>query len=188
MSRAPAVRGRMMPALSTILTRAAVLGLVLGMAACSGPRPGEQPPDERFGHRYEGEGPDGRRTLTLAPPDSATPYFFYPAPFDTAVVRAAAFSPELPVEGQAVPVEVLVKGAFPDACSVLHGVQQERTGHLIDLTLEMRKPEGAICASVRRPYRFYVALDGMYGVGHYTLTLNGRAVPFEIRAPEGASR
>lgn len=168
----------------------AVLGCALFVVAgCLGSRDAQEvPPDERFGHRYETEGPDGRRTLSIIPPDSALTYFYYPATFDTVVVRPSPFAADVPAETQQVEVEILVKGAFPDACSELHGIQQERAGNIINATLEMRKPEGSICASVRRPYRFYVMLEGRYGLGAYTLKLNDEVVPFEIRAPRSQSR
>lgn len=183
MSRRPRPRSMTSPTLRTACWAVAALLAGATLAACAASRPADPEPDERFGHRYAADGPDGRRTITIAPPDSATDYFVYPVPFDTVVVRPAPFLADVPAEEQAVEVEVLVKGAFPDGCSDLHHLAQSRAGHLIDLTLEMRKPEGAICASVRRPYRFYTLLEGRYAVGHYTLKVNGRAVPFEIRAP-----
>ncbi len=176
---------------SPFLWRRAAAGLlVLGLlGGCLGPRAAkETPPDERFGHRYDAEAPDGRRTISITPPDSAVAYFFYPVPFDTVLVRPAPFAAAVPAQARQVGVEVLVKGAFPDACSELHAFRQERAENILLATLEMRKPQESICASVRRPYRFYVMLEGHYGVGHYTLKLNGRAVPFEIRAPSDGTR
>ena len=162
-----------------------LVGLVTG---CAGSRAAEAPPDERFGHRYEDEAPDGRRTITITPPDTAVAYFYYPATFDSIYVRPAPFDVSVSVEGQEVEVEVLVKGAFPDACMELHTVEQERTGHIINATLEMRRPQGAICASVRRPYRFYVMLEGRYGLGNYTLKLNDQAFPFQVLPPREQTR
>ena len=139
-------------------------------------------------HRYADEGPDGRPTLVIAPPDSAETYFTYPATYDTVHVRPAPFGALAPAATPETQVELLIKGAFPDACAELHDVAQERAGHLIDVRLEMRKPEGAVCAAVRRPYRFYLMLDGIYEPGHYTLTLNGKQHPFQIRAPGEGTR
>lgn len=165
------------------LSRALGVLLLVG-AGCAGSRAAEEtPPDQRFGHRYEEEAPDGRRTIAITPPDSAMAYFYYPATFDTVLVRPAPFDVNIPAQGQVVDVEVLVKGAFPDACMELHTIGQERTGNIINATLEMRRPQGAICASVRRPYRFYVALEGRYGLGNYTLKLNGEAILFQILPP-----
>ncbi len=154
--------------------------VILLFAGCLPSRPAELPPDDRFGNRIEGEGPDGRRTVVVTPPDSGRTYLYYPAVYDTVHVRPAA-----PSDAHTpVPVEVLVKGAFPDACMEMHEVKQKRTGHLIEVTLTMRKPQGAVCASVLRPYRFYLSLEGLYEPGNYTLKLNGKAHPFTIRAPE----
>ena len=161
-----------------------VLVLVGLMAGCAGSRAAEEtPPDEQFGHHYEDEAPDGRRTIMITPPDSAVAYFYYPAIFDTVIVRPALFDTGSPAQGQTVDVEVLVKGAFPDACMELHTIGQERTGNIINAALEMRRPQGAICASVRRPYRFYVMLEGRYSLGNYTLKLNDQAISFQVRPP-----
>ena len=168
---------------------AGVLVLAVLAAGCSGARSAEEtPPDERFGHRYDTDAPDGRRTITISPADETVDYFYYPAPFDSVNIRPAPFEGDVPVEGQEVEVEVLVKGAFPDACMELHAIEQERTGHIINASLEMRRPQGSICASVRRPYRFYVMLQGRYGVGNYTLKLNGRAIPFQVLRAHDQSR
>ena len=99
------------------------------------------------------------------------------------MVRPAPFAVGSPVQDQDVGVEVLVKGAFPDACMELHAIEQERTGNIVNATLDMRKPQGAICASVRRPYRFYVMLEGRYNLGNYTLKLNDQAISFQVRPP-----
>ena len=164
--------------------------VLVGLAAgCSGSRSAEEAlPDERFGHRYDSEAPDGRRTIAIAPADSAVDYFYYPAPFDSVNVRPALFEAGIPSEGQQVEVEVLIKGAFPDACMELHAIEQERTGHIINVTLEMRRPQGSICASVRRPYRFYVMLQGRYRLGNYTLKLNGTAIAFQVLPAREQSR
>ena len=163
-----------------------LLGLVAG---CVGSRSAEEvSPDEQFGHRYDTEGPDGRRTITIAPADSEQDYFYYPATFDSVNVRPAPFVVGLPAEGQDVEVEVLIKGAFPDACMELHRVEQERAGHIINATLEMRRAQGSICASVRRPYRFYMMLEGRYSVGNYTLKLNGEPISFQVLAASDQSR
>lgn len=161
----------------------------LMLSGCLGAREAEEvPPDERFGHRYEEKGPGGRQTVAVAPPDTAEEYFYYPALFDTVHVRPAPFDAAEPQTDPQAPVEVLIKGSFPDACSVLHEVAQERAGNIIIIELAMRKPRGAVCAAVRRPYRFYLMLDGTYGPGNYTLKVNDEPVPFEIRAPVEETR
>lgn len=160
-----------------------LLALILITAAgCAASRPADVPPDERFGHRPEEDG--HRVTVTVTPPDSSTSYFYYPALFDTVHIRPAPFDPARPVDAQQVPVELLIKGALPDACTELHDARQARYGHIIEIELETRRPQGAVCANVVRPYRFYVMLDGTYGVGSYTLKINGRVYPFVVEAPD----
>ena len=161
---------------------ALVLGLLFA-GGCVSTGNVERPPDERFGHRPEGGGPLDRELVYLAPADSVVEYFHYPAPFDSVHVRAAPFAEDAAPELQRLPVEVLVKGSFPDACTELHDLEQDRTGHIVNATLEIRKPQGAVCAAVLRPYRFYFMLPGEYGPGHYTLKLNDRVIPFQITAP-----
>ena len=134
--------------------------------------------DEQYGHRCEGVAPDGRETMLLAPPDTTEAYLTTPAVLDSVAVRPARR--EAPPQ-DTVPVEVLFKGALPDACSELNAATQSRTANLIDVTLTMRRPRGAVCAQVVRPFRFYLPLDGSLVPGSYTLKVNGTAYPFRIR-------
>ena len=165
------------------------MGAVLAalvLVGCVASREAEVLPDQRFGHR-PADGADGRDLVVLVPPDSSQEYFFYPALFDTLHVRPAsleaAAGAAAAAAAEAVPVEVLVKGSFPDACMELHAVEQERIGHLVNVELLMRRPRGSVCASVVRPYRFYFLLDGAYAPGAYTLKLNGTVKPFVVAAP-----
>ena len=156
------------------------------LPACSGLRAPDAaedlPPDEQFGHRYDGEAPDRRETMLLQPPEPGVESFSYPVFLDTVVVRVP--HPQTAAEAEAgVPVEVLLKGAIPDGCSALGDVRQERTAHLLTVTLEMRRPKGAYCTQIVRPFRFYLALDGRYTPGHYTLKVNDVVQPFQVFAP-----
>jgi hypothetical protein len=154
-----------------------VFALVV-IGGCAGTRRAEVPPDEKFGHRYEGKASDGRETIVIGTPAESVRYVFFPATHDTVHVRYPTVESP-PLEGMRV--EVLVKGAFPDACTELHSVDQSRAEHIINVELQMRRPRGVLCASVVRPYRFYLSLDGLYEPGHYTLKINGVAHPFVIR-------
>ena len=40
----------------------------------------------------------------------------------------------------------------------------------------MRRPNGTVCASVMRPYRFYVLLEGNFDDGNYALKVNDRYI------------
>ena len=152
------------------------------VAGCTGSRAAPEP-DAQFGHRYDNPAPDGSHTIVTTPTLEGETYRIYPASFEAVVVRPAPFVRTVPADTQTVAVEVLIKGALPDACMQLHDFGQERAGNIIRATLQMRRAQSAMCASARRPYRFYVMLEGRYGPGHYTLQLNGEAISFRIRVP-----
>ncbi len=168
------------PSFLVITTLLMLSGQVLmGCASLSPQATGE----EQFGHRVEGNSSDGRATIAVTPPEEGTDYRYFAATYDTIVTRSETVSLSNVAAG--VPVEVLIKGSFPDSCSQLHDVVQQKAGNLILVTLTMRRPQGAICASVLRPYRFYLTLDGLYSPGPYSLKLNDVSHPFVIRNPTG---
>ena len=153
--------------------------IMLGsIMACSGPTAEvSMDPDRRFGHRYEGASPDGYHTVTIRVPEEESEFDYFPATFDQIIVR-----PERVESDQdTVAVEILVKGSLPDACMELHAFDQKRVGNLITATLEMRRPQSQICATVRRPFRLYLMLEDGFALGHYTLRLNNSTVPFVVR-------
>lgn len=163
----------------TTAHRWGALALVLLLAAgCVSSRTDEQlPVDDQFGSR---QAEPSREIVVINPPDTAVSYFYYPAVYDTVHVRPAPVT----AARREVPVEVLIKGSFPDTCFELHSIDQARFENQLEVTVQMRKPQGAVCASVVRPYRFYMLLDGSYGPGSYTLKINGSARTFVIREPE----
>lgn len=152
--------------------------VVVCLAGCAGSSSETVVPDEQFGHRYEGIAPDGRETVLIQPPDTLEAYLELPVALDSVHVRPARRE-ALP--GEAVPVEVLIKGALPDACSELNQAAQDRMERFITVTLSVRRPRGAICTQVVRPFRFYLPLDGTFTSGAYTLRINGAVHPFRIR-------
>lgn len=153
------------------------MALLLIAAGCASSDEARKPPEERFGHRYEEKGPDGRRTLALAPPDTDQEYFYYPAPVGDLKVRHEPFQSD----SSRVAAEVVVEGKLPNNCAALHEAEQERSGHLINVELQMRVPRGGGCRRMTRPYRFYLSLDGRYEKGHYTLKFNDVVHPFRLR-------
>lgn len=159
------------------MNRLAALGLV-ALAACAGSRE-QAPPNEQFGARLPDEATV--ETLEITRPGEQERYFAAPAVVDNVTVRVEPLSAGSP--GGGTRVEALVKGAFPDACSQLHSVEQTRSLRIVDVTLEMRRPQGQLCATVVRPYRFYLLLDGTYEPGAYTLFVNGEEYPFEVDPP-----
>jgi len=137
--------------------------------------------EDEFGHRVDGTTDDGRQTIMISAPDESVEYRFFDATYESVTIRPAAVTLSNQLTG--VAVEVLVKGSFPDSCSELHDVVQQRAGNLILATLTMRRPQGAVCASVMRPYRYYLDLEGNYVPGSYSLKLNESSHPFMVRPP-----
>ncbi len=166
------------PALNTH-TRPADAPAVLLLSGCFGVANQVTEPDDQFGHRIEGDTGDGRRTIVIGPADESRSYNIFPATYQSVKVRIATLTDQNAATG--VAVELLIKGAFPDACTALHRVNQERSGHIVNVNLEMRRPQGAVCATVLRPYRFYLTLDGTFAEGSYSVLLNDRAHAFEVR-------
>ena len=164
---------------------ALLLALSAALAACAGAGSTEDlPPEARFGYRVGAAvadvavavGDEGRETVGLARPDSVTRYLLLPAAVDNVEVRAAG----RPAPGDAVAVEAVVEGAFPGVCDELAAVEQSRVGHFVTVALVMRQPRERVCAAVRRPFRYYLLLDGAFEAGSYTLTLNGARYPFQV--------
>ncbi len=160
-----------------IYFRSGLLAIMLSvvLSGCGSTRTVTVGPESAdFGHRIEGE-TDGRRTVVITPTNNASDYDVSPAPYETVDIRIGGSN------GEGTPIELLIKGALPDACTELHGVSQTRTGSEVIVQLQSRRPTGALCATVIRPYRFYLALDGTYAAGRYTLDLNGRSQQFSIQ-------
>ena len=147
---------------------------LLFLVGCLSANKAQTEPDSTFGNRSE-DGDEGRVTTVIGPAKGNQVYRYGEAFVDDVTVR--------PATGDALelPVEVLIKGAFPDSCTELHEANQVRSGNLIEVTLRTRRPQGAMCASVIRPFRFYLTLDGLFEAGPYTLKLNGGVHPFEVR-------
>lgn len=164
------------------MIRAALLPVacLIALSACTGSESASTPDDE-FGHRYEGLAPDGRETVLAHPVDTTEAYITVPAVIDSVSVRPALREVR---PGQEVQVEVLIKGAMPDGCSELNEAVQTQIGHMIDVELTVRRPRGAMCIEVIRPFRFYLPLEGTYAPGAYSLKINGASHPFRIREGE----
>lgn len=147
--------------------------LAVGLGACGGAA--EAVEDIPFGTRADDR--DGRETLLITPPDSAQEFFYYPAYFSEVEVRTGR------TEAGRRPVELLIRGALPDGCTALHDIEQDRVGNLINVTFEMRRPKGAVCTQVVRPYRFYYTFGEPLAPGDYTLKLNDEVKLFTVFPP-----
>lgn len=155
---------------------------LLSLLACSGPSSiTVTDPDMQFGHRYAGTPPDGYGTVSISEPAEGQAFAYLPATFHRVIVRPDLSQPEQ----DTVAVEILVKGSLPDACTELHAFEQQRAGNIITGTLRTRRPRSAMCATARRPYRFYLMLEGSFVHGHhYTLKLNDSVIPFSVQENE----
>lgn len=156
------------------------LALLLAVGAagsgCGLLRP-KKSPDQTYGTRIPPETAEDPDVLTILPPDTTRAFFYTQAPVTGVLPRVEATGPQ----PDSIRVDVLIRGSFPDACYELSSVSQSKVARLIDVTLNARRPQGAFCATVVRPFRFYLELDGPFVPGPYTLTVNGTVVPFEIR-------
>jgi hypothetical protein len=167
------------------VTRHAALSLLLlgafALGGCAASRDEEPPPGEQFGTRLPDEATV--ETLQITRPGEEESFYTIPAVLDGVTLRVEPFEPGTPA-AEGTRVEALVKGAFPDACSALHTVEQERALRINDVMIEMRRPQGQLCATVVRPFRYYLMLDGTFTPGAYTLLVNGKEYPFVVREPE----
>lgn len=154
-----------------------LLVLVVGLPACTSVNQRESAdPETQFGHRAE-ESEDGRVTTVIEPEVGTEVYRYTPANVNEVTARVQPYS------GEPVAAEILVKGAFPDSCTELHEAEQSRSGNIVEVTLTSRRPQGAMCASVIRPYRFYLLLDGTFSEGSYTAKVNGTTTTFQVGTP-----
>lgn len=158
-----------------------VAGMVV-LAGCAGMRgPEDAPPDLRYGHRFDDVGPEGRITLYIEDPENGAEFFTYPVAVDSVTVRYGQFVHGIDPEIQRVAADVVLMSAFAEDCYTLHSLRQRRIGHIIEIELLMRKPRDVACNRVRIPFRHYFVLEGSYRPGHYTMKINDRVAPFQIR-------
>jgi hypothetical protein len=151
------------------------------LSACAGTGGIEDiPPDLQYGHRFGDVGPMGRITKYLTEP-TTDEYFLYPVHVDSVTVRYGRFVHGIDPDIQRVAADVVLMSAFPEDCYELHSVEQRRVGHYIEVDFMMRKPRDVVCNRVRIPFRHYFVLDGSFRPGHYTMKINSRVTPFQVR-------
>lgn len=156
--------------------------LLLAAALAGGCRtaapPPEADPDEVFGHRFETADPAGRAVATLQAPPPGEEHFVFAAVLSDVRIRQGD-----PDEAGRRPVELILFGALPDACTELLRVDEVHMGRMLHVRLEIWRPQGAICAQVVRRYRFYHELRAPLEPGAYVLHLNHKVVPFQVWPP-----
>jgi hypothetical protein len=84
------------------------------------------------------------------------------------------------MESWPVQVGLVIKGTLPDACIEVVGVQEQRDGNTITLTVQTRRLEDARCAQVVTDFEHRYRLEGGFYSGDYTLDVNGYVVEFHI--------
>ncbi len=76
--------------------------------------------------------------------------------------------------GQTLPSDatLVVEGNFPDSCTQIYQVSQQRTGHTIIITLTTARPIDAVCTQALTPHTERVRIGQIEEAGTYTLIAN----------------
>jgi hypothetical protein len=75
--------------------------------------------------------------------------------------------------------QAFVEGELGDGCNALQAITQRRSSNTVDLNVTYRR-QGEICTMVMQYVNEWVALDGRFGPGEYTVRANDRAVQFRL--------
>jgi hypothetical protein len=78
----------------------------------------------------------------------------------------------LVMESSPPQVSARVRGVIGDGCSELHSVRQERSGHIVRITILRQRLEQAFCIQIARLYDEVLRLEGTYPPGRYVLYVN----------------
>jgi hypothetical protein len=110
------------------------------------------------------------------------------APPASTAPAATTSAAELPVEVTRVRafvrdgrVQAFVEGGLGDGCTRLQPITQQRTGNTIDISVRSRR-EGEICTMIFQYVNEWVALDGPFEPGSYTVRANDQTVQFRVVA------
>jgi hypothetical protein len=96
--------------------------------------------------------------------------------------QADVMSVEIQMLGtQPIPVQAVVRGTLPDACTKLGSVKQEVRGATFILTFTTRRPIDEICVQGLTPFEATVplAVEGQLA-GIYTVMANGVTSSFQL--------
>jgi hypothetical protein len=76
--------------------------------------------------------------------------------------------------GQTLPSDatLVVRGNFPDSCTQIYQVSQQRTGHTIIITLTTARPIDAVCTQALTPHTERIRIGQIEEAGTYTLIAN----------------
>lgn len=84
------------------------------------------------------------------------------------------------LESFPVQVNVVVRGAVPDACTEIGEIAQQRIENEIEVTIMTTRDPAAFCAQVLTPVEETIALAGDFPPGEYTVTVNGMTEMFRV--------
>ncbi len=75
---------------------------------------------------------------------------------------------------------IYIKGGLSDGCTTFHGLEIERSGNTIDITVTTERPKDAICAQVYGYFEKNVALGSDFTSGEsYAVNVNDVTTGFE---------
>lgn len=91
----------------------------------------------------------------------------------------------LTLESFPVQVNLVVSGNFPDGCTSIGTVTQERTGETFNITITTNRPPDQMCTAVLVPFQETIKLDvAGLKAGTYTVNLNGKLVDTFVLASD----
>jgi hypothetical protein len=76
-------------------------------------------------------------------------------------------------------LQAFVEGELGDGCNALQGITQRRSNNSVDIHVTYRR-QGEVCTMIMQYVNEWVALDGPFGPGAYTVRANDRAVEFRL--------
>jgi len=85
------------------------------------------------------------------------------------------------LESMPVQVHLVARGYFPDGCTTLHKITQQRNGNTFTVTITTQRPEDAMCNMIIVPFEETIPLE-VRGLpaGTYTVITNGVSNTFTL--------
>ena len=84
-------------------------------------------------------------------------------------------------------IQAFVQGELGDGCTSLQSVKQRRTANMVEVTVTSRR-QGETCTMIMQYVNEWVALEGPFGPGDYSVRANTRTVQFRVVAAETGLR
>ncbi len=175
-----------------LLALVAMFSLTLAACATTGAQssqsePPFKEPDEQPTESESIAPPLDTTTTTptvVASPPTATPKPSDTAPVPTDIVTDTAEVERteiLMLESMPVQIHLVAHGYFPDGCTTLHEVRQQRDGNTFTVTMTTQRPDGAMCTAVIVPFEETIPLD-VRGLpaGTYMVMTNGITDTFTL--------